>query len=50
MKGLWVPGVNNLGAQGRWAFVEFTDPFDIQAAFDKLVDEAHAANPVKESV
>ena len=46
---LWVPGVNNLGTQGRWAFVEFTDPFDIQAAFDKLVDDARAANPVKEN-
>ena len=49
MKALWVPGVNNLGTQGRWAFVEFTDPFDIQAAFDKLVDDARAANPVKEN-
>jgi type III restriction enzyme len=49
MKTLWVPGVNNLGTQGRWAFVEFTDPFDIQAAFDKLVDDARAANPVKEN-
>jgi type III restriction enzyme len=37
MKTLWVPGVNNLGTQGRWAFAEFTDPFDIQTAFDKLV-------------
>ena len=49
MKALWVPGVNNLGTQGRWAFVEFTDPFDIQAAFDKLVDDARAANPAKEN-
>jgi type III restriction enzyme len=49
MKTLWVSGVNNLGTQGRWAFVEFTDPLDIQAAFDKLVDEARAANPVKEN-
>jgi type III restriction enzyme len=49
MKTLWVPGVNNLGTQGRWAFAEFTDPFDIQAAFDKLVDDARAANPVKEN-
>jgi type III restriction enzyme len=48
MKGLWVPGVNNLGTHGRWAFAEFTDPFDIQAAFDKLVGDARAANPAKE--
>ena len=38
MKTLWVPGVNNLGSQGRWDFAEFTDPFEIQAAFDQLVD------------
>ena len=49
MKGLWVPGVNNLGTQGRWAFAEFIDPFDIQATFDKLVDDTLAANPVKET-
>jgi type III restriction enzyme len=38
IKTLWVPGVNNLGSQGRWGFVEFTDPFEIQSAFDKLVE------------
>ena len=30
---LWVPGVNNLGTYGRWAFAEFTDVFEIEAAF-----------------
>lgn len=39
MKTLWVPGVNNLGAYGRWAFAEFTDAFEIQDAFDRLVDK-----------
>jgi type III restriction enzyme len=38
MKTLWVPGVNNLGAYGRWAFAEFTDVYAIQDAFDRLVD------------
>ena len=38
MKTLWVPGVNNLGMMGRWEFAEFTDPFEIQSAFDTLVD------------
>jgi type III restriction enzyme len=38
MKGLWIPGVNNLGTQGRWAFAEFTEPFTIQGAFDRLVE------------
>jgi type III restriction enzyme len=38
MKTLWVPGVNNLGTQGRWAFAEFTDPFEIQRAFDEIIE------------
>ena len=38
MKKLWVPGVNNLGTMGRWAFAEFTDVFEIQTAFDALVE------------
>ena len=33
----WVPGVNNLRRYGRWAFAEFTDVYDIEAGFDKLV-------------
>ncbi|MBC7283906.1 DEAD/DEAH box helicase family protein [Hoeflea sp.] len=38
MKTLWVPGVNNLGTHGRWAFAEFTDVFEIEAAFGRLVE------------
>lgn len=38
MRDNWVPGVNNLGTQGRWAFTEFTEPFGMQDAFDKLVE------------
>lgn len=38
MKTLWVPGVNNLGTHGRWAFAEFTDVFEIEQAFAKLVE------------
>ncbi len=38
MKALWVPGVNNLGTQGRWAFAEFRDAFAIEEAFGRLVD------------
>jgi type III restriction enzyme len=45
MKTLWVPGVNNLGAHGRWAFAEFTDPFEIQAAVDALIDEKRLKEP-----
>jgi type III restriction enzyme len=29
--------VNNLGTFGRWQFEEFTDVFEIEAAFDRLV-------------
>ena len=38
METYWVPGVNHLGTHGRWAFAEFTDAYDIQAAFSRLVD------------
>jgi len=37
MRTLWVPGVNNLGQYGRWAFIEFTDVFEISPAFDRLI-------------
>ena len=36
----WVPGVNNDGRYGRWAFSEFTDVYQIQAEFaDKVESE-----------
>jgi type III restriction enzyme len=38
LRTLWVPGVNNLGTFGRWAFEEFTDVFQIESAFARLVD------------
>ena len=37
MRKLWVPGVNNLGTYGRWAFAEFIDIYEIEAAFAKLI-------------
>jgi type III restriction enzyme len=43
MKTLWVPGVNNLGSFGRWQFAEFTDVFEIEASFAKLIDKAVTA-------
>ena len=33
----WIEGVNNLGSHGRWAFVEFTNVFDIAGEFQQLV-------------
>ena len=42
MRTLWVPGVNNLGTLGRWHFAEFTDVFEIEAAFGRLMDGLRA--------
>ena len=33
----WVPGVNNLGIYGRWAFAEFTDVYEIEPDFEAKV-------------
>lgn len=48
METYWVPGVNNLGTHGRWAFAEFTDMYvmeaefkaQIEARFNKMIDAA----------
>jgi type III restriction enzyme len=45
----WVPGVNNDGRYGRWAFAEFTDVYQIEAdfaaevepKFNKMIDAHH---------
>jgi type III restriction enzyme len=44
----WIPGVNNLGTHGRWAFAEFTDVWQIEAdfaakvagEFNKMIEQA----------
>ena len=44
----WVPGVNNLGACGRWAFAELTDVYEMEedleaalkARFQAAVEQA----------
>jgi len=33
----WIPGVNQLGSYGRWAFAEFTDVFQIESDFEAKV-------------
>ncbi|TMW74482.1 restriction endonuclease [Thauera sp. UPWRP] len=43
MDSYWVPGVNNLGRYGRWAFVEFTDVWTIQDDFSQQVARAFEA-------
>jgi len=37
MENYWVPGVNNHGHYGRWAFAEFTDVYEMQEDFEKKV-------------
>jgi type III restriction enzyme len=37
MQAYWVPGVNNLGKFGRWAFAEFTAVYEIEQKFDALL-------------
>jgi type III restriction enzyme len=34
----WMPGVNNNGQYGRWAFSEFTDAYQIEADFQDRVE------------
>ena len=38
METYWVPGVNNLGTYGRWAFAEFTEVYQIEADFKAKVE------------
>ena len=38
METYWVPGVNNNGQYGRWAFAEFTDAYQMQADFKAKVE------------
>jgi type III restriction enzyme len=40
METYWVPGVNQLGQYGRWAFVELQDVYMIGADFEATVTEA----------
>jgi type III restriction enzyme len=44
MEAYWIPGVNYLGTYGRWAFVEFTDVFEIEKEFGRLVDHLADVN------
>jgi len=37
METYWIPGVNHLGTYGRWAFVEFTEVYQIGADFEAQV-------------
>lgn len=39
METYWVPGVNNLGSYGRWAFAEFCDVYEMQEDFKEKAEE-----------
>jgi type III restriction enzyme len=40
MDAYWVPGVNNLGTLGRWAFAELTEIYQIESDFTAKVESA----------
>ena len=40
MRAYWVPGVNNLGVYGRWAFHEFRSSLGMAQEFDEVVARA----------
>jgi type III restriction enzyme len=40
MDAYWVPGVNNLGTFGRWAFAELTEIYQIESDFEARVAAA----------
>jgi type III restriction enzyme len=40
METYWLPGVNNLGHYGRWAFAEFTEVYAMEADFAAKVEQA----------
>jgi len=48
METYWVPGMNNLGVYGRWAFAEFTEVYLIEADFEAKVE--HKFNTLIETV
>ena len=39
----WVPGVNNLGAYGRWAFAEMTDVYQMEEDFEAALEARFGA-------
>ena len=47
METYWVPGVNNSGKLGRWAFAEFTDVHTMKAEFGELIEGLRQAATTK---
>ena len=46
MRTQWVPGVNNLGSFGRWAFEEFGDVYEMDKEFRALIERAVSENGI----
>ena len=46
MDAYWVPGVNNLGTHGRWAFVELDDVHTMQQEFDAKIGSFLQNEPI----
>ncbi len=40
MRTQWLPAINGSGAHGRWAFVEFQEPFEIVDRLRRTIDAA----------
>jgi type III restriction enzyme len=38
MDAYWVPGVNDVGTYGRWAFAEFTEVYRIETDFEAKIE------------
>jgi type III restriction enzyme len=39
MENYWIPGVNNNGRYGRWAFAEFTEVYQLEMDFAARVED-----------
>jgi type III restriction enzyme len=39
MENYWIPGVNNNGQYGRWAFAELTEVYQIESDFKAKVEK-----------
>jgi len=42
MENYWIPGVNNDGKYGQWAFAEFTEVHEIESEFNNLINRVSA--------
>jgi type III restriction enzyme len=36
----WIPAINHLKSFGRWAFLELTDPLEMETLFQQKIDQS----------